>query len=169
MTVPTVFSVQHSGELFRITARIRSQDDVNGPWCRAPGIAMLVLHRTVYVAIDGLDVGLFDDASIREVDVFALRPANMRNLRMLELLVAGDALDVGEAGELVTHDDHEGAEPPTAGCWRLREFVDGKDYCDAAGEKWIWSVGRRERDGAVFASTSAKFYEAPGFECLFLR
>lgn len=82
----------------------------------------------------------------------------MANLRMQEKLRSGECLDVREEGEVV--------QP---GVYRLRRFVEGVDYCDAETEEWIWSIGRRHRDGAVLASTGTMFYQDPDFECLFLR
>lgn len=43
------------------------------------------------------------------------------------------------------------------------------DLCIVETESWIWSVGVRESDGRVFASTSAEFYEQPGYKCIWLR
>jgi hypothetical protein len=48
-------------------------------------------------------------------------------------------------------------------------FEEGKDYCDAKAESWIWSIGRDGSTGTVFASTDGRFYQAPGYQCLWLR
>lgn len=51
----------------------------------------------------------------------------------------------------------------------LDEVIDGKDYCDARKEVWIWSVGRRKSDGVILASTTTILYGNSDFECLWLR
>lgn len=43
------------------------------------------------------------------------------------------------------------------------------DFCDAKTEEWIWSIGRDNESGDILASTTAKFYQNPAFECLWLR
>lgn len=80
----------------------------------------------------------------------------MRNLRMKEKLAAGQAIDVSSYP--VNSD----------GDYVLKGFTEDVDYCDAKAEEWIWSIGRME-DGQILASTTNKFYQAPGVECLFLR
>ena len=57
----------------------------------------------------------------------------------------------------------------TRGSWRLAGFVDNVDYCDRESETWIWSIGQRRTDGAIFAAADARFYQHPAFECLWLR
>ncbi len=83
----------------------------------------------------------------------------MRNLRMEEKLKSGDCLDVWKEG---TFDIDERA-------FRLDRFVEDVDYCDAETELWIWSIGRKKSTGVIYASTGTRFYQNPGFECLFLR
>lgn len=43
------------------------------------------------------------------------------------------------------------------------------DFCDAVKEVWIGSIGLCEASQVVLASTSGKFYQRPGYNCLFLR
>ncbi len=43
------------------------------------------------------------------------------------------------------------------------------DYCVGSTEQWIWSIGRRLSDGAIFAALDARFYGNPEFHCLWLR
>jgi hypothetical protein len=97
---------------------------------------------------------------------------NMMNKRMQKKLDRHEAVDVSSCPR--TKD----------GDFLLENFTDDVDYCDSFEEVWIWSIGRAEGDsavemrdgttqilkrGAVLASTSGKFYQAPGWECLFLR
>ena len=47
--------------------------------------------------------------------------------------------------------------------------AEGRDYADIAHERYVWSIGRNKRTGAVIASLSGKFYQRPGWDCLWLR
>lgn len=80
---------------------------------------------------------------------------------MKEKLETGDCLDVNRIGTQV-----EGFEGVA---WELKEFIDDRDYCDASGEKWIWSIGRRVTDQRIFAAIDTRFYGNPMFRCLWLR
>lgn len=80
----------------------------------------------------------------------------MLNLRMQEMLEEGEAIDISECLK-----DSEGN-------YILKEFIDGKDYCDAKKECWIWSIGQA-KNGLIYASTDCRFYGNPKFKCLFLR
>jgi hypothetical protein len=82
----------------------------------------------------------------------------MMNRSMEELLKSGDALDVRKIGHAI--------QP---GLFALDEFHEGKDYCDAEHEVWMWSIGRDKDTGDILASTTAEFYQHPDFECLWLR
>lgn len=105
----------------------------------------------------------------------------MTNHRMQEKLVAGEAVDLsgcprsadGEyllgqvsAADLArVENDHE--------VLRLAErdtlFEEGKDYCNAAAEAWIWSVGVHREAGQVWASHRSNKYRNPAFFCIWLR
>jgi hypothetical protein len=76
------------------------------------------------------------------------------NLRMQEMIKAGEAIDISD-------NPKEGAD------FILSEVIDEMDYC--ANDHWIWSIGRRRSDGVILASHTTKFYQATGFECLWLR
>lgn len=80
----------------------------------------------------------------------------MINQRMREQLEAGRAIDLAKC-------------PREGRYYRLAEFVENVDYCDAAQEAWIWSIGRRYSDGTILASRASDLYQNPEFECLFLR
>ncbi len=82
----------------------------------------------------------------------------MANLRMREKIAKGEAIDVSRY-------------PTYGGAFILPEgvFMENIDYCDAKGERWIWSIGRRKSDGVVLASCTAEFYQNANFECLWLR
>lgn len=43
------------------------------------------------------------------------------------------------------------------------------DYCDTSTSSWMWSIGRRRKDGRILASRSSDLYQNPDFECLWLR
>jgi hypothetical protein len=80
----------------------------------------------------------------------------VRNLSMAKILLKGEAKDVSKCKRLGTD-------------YILSEFHEGLDYCDAQLERWIWSIGRRRRDGVFVASLSGKFYNHPEYECVWLR
>lgn len=82
----------------------------------------------------------------------------MKNLRMKEKLDVGECLDVNAIGHSIG-----------AGMYVLDSYEAGKDYCDAASEAWIWSIGRHAVSGKVFAAIDARFYQNPRYECLWLR
>jgi hypothetical protein len=48
-------------------------------------------------------------------------------------------------------------------------FDEGKDYCNAATEAWIWSVGVHRETGQVWASHRSNKYRNPAFVCIWLR
>jgi hypothetical protein len=72
-------------------------------------------------------------------------------------------LQTGEALSVLTEGRH------AEGMYQLKRFVEGKDYCDPAIERWIWSIGRRFKDGKIFAATDTRLHNDPNFDCLFLR
>lgn len=82
--------------------------------------------------------------------------AEMRNKAMQSKLRDGDAIDVSSYPRVGRH-------------YQVATFIDRKDYCDASTEQWIWSIGRRNSDGAIFASTTGDLYQNPNYECLWLR
>lgn len=86
----------------------------------------------------------------------------LRNKRMAEKLSArgyDSALSVLDEGEAIG-----------GGLYKLRRFVEGRDYCDPNAEAWIWSIGRNRMTGEIFASTfGSSFYQDDDYECLFLR
>lgn len=90
----------------------------------------------------------------------------MMNLAMARKLETGECLDVEKMLD-PKHFDETG--PAFDNVYRLDRFVDDVDYCVASTEQWIWSVGRRLSDGAIFAATDGRFYQNPAFECLWLR
>lgn len=51
----------------------------------------------------------------------------------------------------------------------LPEVVEGKDYCDAQREEWIWSIGRHKKSGEIHASTSQKLAFDNDYHLLWLR
>ncbi len=85
----------------------------------------------------------------------------MENEVMKDLLRKGECVDVGAHGLPV-----EGFEGTV---WELPFFRDGAEYCYAAKEQWVWSIGKRRTDGRIFASLDTRFYGNPMFECLWLR
>ncbi len=89
----------------------------------------------------------------------------MRNQAMKRKVERGEALDVESMIELAA------PEPGSlyAGTFRLDRFVEGVDYFAGSTEQWIWSIGRRHSDGAIFASIDSRFAGNPEFDCLWLR
>lgn len=86
---------------------------------------------------------------------------HFRNLAMQRKLETGNAIDVSKC-------QREGPYYVlTPDIWRGPDAE--VDYCDAAQDKWIWSIGRRRSDGVILASCSTNFYQNPDFECLWLR
>lgn len=79
------------------------------------------------------------------------------NMAMADKIQRGEAIDVSSCGR--TPEGH----------YVLEKFVDAVDYCDTATEEWIWTIGQRESDGVILASTSGAFYMVKGYKCLFLR
>lgn len=59
--------------------------------------------------------------------------------------------------------------PRVGDYYMLDHVVDGMDYCDAAREVWMWSIGRRKSDGVILASTKDDLFQNPEYECLWLR
>jgi hypothetical protein len=77
---------------------------------------------------------------------------------MREKLDLGECVDVNTIGHSIG-----------AGAYVLKSYEDGKDYCDAASEAWIWSIGRHAASGTIFAAIDNRFYQNPHYECLWLR
>jgi hypothetical protein len=90
----------------------------------------------------------------------------MHNLAMARKLDKGEALDVEKH---LAPPDPADVGPAFVGVYRLERFVDDVDYCVGSTERWIWSIGKRLTDGAIFAAVDGRFYQNPAFECLFLR
>jgi hypothetical protein len=84
---------------------------------------------------------------------------------MKRKLERGECLDVESMIELAAPEAGE----LYAGTWRLDRFVEDVDYCVASAERWIYSIGRRLSDGAIFAALDSRFYQREGFKCLWLR
>lgn len=82
----------------------------------------------------------------------------MLNQRMQEKLKTRECIDVRAIGEEIK-----------PGFFRLRSYIDDVDYCDAAKEEWIWSIGQNLEDGEIYASTSNRLYQNPDYRCLWLR
>lgn len=80
----------------------------------------------------------------------------MPNLAMRQKLERGECIDISRC-------ERDGK------FYIITNFKDDVDYCDAAHELWIWSIGRRKSDGVVHASTGSDLYQNPAYECLWLR
>ncbi len=95
----------------------------------------------------------------------------MLNKAMERKLKARECLDVKKEGALRKPEElpkswHHG---DGGNVYELLRFVEGVDYCDGELELWIWSIGRETATGRIYASTDTRFYQADGFDCLFLR
>ena len=75
---------------------------------------------------------------------------------MLEKIQKGEAIDLSKC-------QREGRY------YVVPSFIADRDYCDAATERWIWSIGKRRSDGVILASIYVDLYEHPDFECVWLR
>ena len=82
--------------------------------------------------------------------------AHMGHRAMARKLNANRAIDVS-------------ACPRVGDYYILDDVVEGMDYCDAEREVWIWSIGKRNSDGVILASTKGDLYQNPNYECLWLR
>jgi hypothetical protein len=82
----------------------------------------------------------------------------MKNLRMQEKLKAGECIDVNTIGRV-----------DSPGVFVLSRYVGGVDYCNAANEEWIWSIGKDILTGEIVAATDSRFYQHPQYACLWLR
>lgn len=103
----------------------------------------------------------FESSTYFAEAVRAVAFGTMKNQAMARKLLSGRALDVERLSpELPTENGR---------VYRLERFVEDVDYCVASTEAWIWSIGRRLEDGAIFASVDTRFYANDAFECLWLR
>jgi hypothetical protein len=82
------------------------------------------------------------------------------NVTMQRKLASGECLSVRAIGEPI-------ADRP--GYYRLREFIDDKDYCDPEYEIWMWSIGRNLKTGEIIAAYNGSLYLNEEYECLWLR
>lgn len=89
----------------------------------------------------------------------------MINKAMERKAESGEALDV----ETMLASPQEHGPAYGSDVYKLTHYVDGLDYFVGSQEAWIWSIGRRLSDSAIFAATDGRFYENPAFECLWLR
>ena len=85
----------------------------------------------------------------------------MRNRAMYRKITTGEAVDLSETSR-------EGAYYVLTD-EQVAAINQEKDFCVAKTEEWIRSIGRRNSDGVVLASTDAEFYQNAAFECLWLR
>ena len=83
---------------------------------------------------------------------------SLKNRAMAEKLSTFETLSVLEEGEAIG-----------GGLYKLRRFVEDRDYCDPKTEEWIWSIGKNLSTGEIVASTNSGLYQDPSWECLFLR
>jgi hypothetical protein len=81
---------------------------------------------------------------------------SLRNRAMARKLVAKRAIDISN-------------RPREGDYYVLNKVIEGKDYCDADTEEWVWSIGRRLRDGVILASMKTDLYQNDRFQCLWLR
>jgi len=82
----------------------------------------------------------------------------MQNIEMRKALIEGKAIDVRREGREIRE-----------GVFALSRFIEGKDYCDSATGRWIWSVGRNLFDGRIEASSDVRYSDDASWECLLLR
>lgn len=82
----------------------------------------------------------------------------MANKAMQRKIEDGDAIDIS------------GFERTANGEYKIPEdiFDQELDYCNAATEEWVWSIGKN-KDGVILAAMDARFYQSDDHECLWLR
>lgn len=88
----------------------------------------------------------------------------MRNKAMERKMEAGAVLNVRVMATKI-----ETSVDGRATLYTIPRYVDDIDYCDAETEAWIWSIGKSYLTGAIIASTDARYYQNPDFDCLWLR
>jgi hypothetical protein len=111
----------------------------------------------------------------------------MQNHRMQEKLASGEAVDLSgcprsKPNDRPAHGDYLLGEVDVADlvaaatdhevlllAARDTLFAEGTDYCSAATEAWIWSIGVHRETGRVWASHRASKYRNPAFVCIWLR
>lgn len=99
----------------------------------------------------------------------------MPNMAMQRKLKAGRAVDISDRPRTATGD------------YLLASFEEGKDYCDARAQSWVWSIGKLLRPlpsvmadgsritlpaGSYLASLTSRYYnpeESQTIECVFVR
>jgi hypothetical protein len=79
-----------------------------------------------------------------------------RNRGIKRKLAEGTAIDVSDC-------------PREGQYYVLDQVIEGKDYCDGKRGAWIWSIGKRRRDGKILASLRTDLYQHRDFICLWLR
>jgi hypothetical protein len=88
--------------------------------------------------------------------------SSIRHRAMREKLQRQDALDVSKCER-----NADGDYILPVDLQPNRE--DPKDYCDAEAELWIHSIGKNKTTGEVVASVTGRFYQNPGWECVWLK
>jgi hypothetical protein len=78
--------------------------------------------------------------------------------KMQPKISLADCIDVRAVGQ-----------PIEPGLFELRGFVPDVDYADVEDQTWIWSIGRRRRDGRIFAAVDIRFFQNPDYDCLWLK
>lgn len=91
------------------------------------------------------------------------------NLSMERALTNGKCLDVSACDRNSDDDYILRSELRDAAVAQDERNRGDTDFCDAVKEVWIGSIGLCEASQVVLASVSGKFYQRPGFNCLFLR
>ena len=76
---------------------------------------------------------------------------------MYDLVLTGIAVDIDRC-QLTSEGDYI-----------LSRFDPEKHYCSQLRNLWIESVGRNRVTGEIRASTTTKFAEMAGYDCLFCR
>lgn len=84
---------------------------------------------------------------------------HMKNRQMARKLAAGDAVSVSTF-RVPGQDIYR--IPPSA-------WAEDVDWCDGQTEEWIWSIGRNDETREIFAAKDARYYNAEGWTCLWLR
>lgn len=92
-----------------------------------------------------------------------MRKLAMRNQAMQRKLTSGQAVDISPYRTDFPADGLHAYVLPD------ELLKDGRDYCDAELERWVWSIGRHRTTAELHASLSARHYGHPQYECVWLR
>lgn len=108
-------------------------------------------HETFNIMSDGTPEN-YDQETVE------VTKSTMDNLAMQRKLDKSQVVDVAKF-----------ADKDTEGVYKLPDYAEGMDYCDALTEEWIRSIGKHLETGEILAAIDTRFYQNKEYECLWLR